>query len=145
MVIQNAYALHTNYRSENGRYWLLGSFSRMKHVVNEIGGIIPTSVDSTSLYFTYEDAKVWLQQSRARELRQEYHLYQEFKLGNGLQFYHVLDRKIQALVFESLLSGSDGLFYPKERLIDPDSTQNRNDFSEWKNELGLKGTYKGFY
>lgn len=64
MVVQNAYSLHTNYRSENGRYWLLGSFSRMKHVVNEIGGIIPAAVDSTSLYFTYEDAKVWLQQSR---------------------------------------------------------------------------------
>lgn len=81
----------------------------------------------------------------ARELRQEYHLYQEFKLGNGFQFYHVLDRKNQALVFESLLSGSDGLFFPKERLIDPDSTQHRNDFAEWRNELGFKGTYKGFY
>ena len=145
MVVQNAYALHTNYRSENGRYWLLGSFSRMKHVVNEIGGIVPPSVDSSSLYFTYEDAKVWLQKSRARELRQEYHLYQEYKLGNGLQFYHVLDRKNQALVFESLLSGSDGLFFPKERLINPDSTQHRNDFAEWRNEVGLKGTVKGFY
>uniref|UniRef100_UPI0040484F98 putative porin n=1 Tax=Algoriphagus sp. TaxID=1872435 RepID=UPI0040484F98 len=145
MVVQNGYAFHTNYRSENGRYWLLGSFSRMKHVVNEIGGIIPPAVDTTSIYFTYEDAKVWLQQSRARELRQEYHLYQEFKLGNGLQFYHVLDRKNQALVFESLLSSSDGLFFPKERLIDPDSTQNRNDFSEWRNELGIKGTVKQFY
>jgi hypothetical protein len=117
----------------------------MKHVVNEIGGIVPPSVDSSSLYFTYEDAKVWLQKSRARELRQEYHLYQEYKLGNGLQFYHVLDRKNQALVFESLLSGSDGLFFPKERLINPDSTQHRNDFAEWRNELGLKGTVKGFY
>jgi hypothetical protein len=145
MVEQNAYAFHTNYRSENGRYWLLGSFSRMKHVVNEIGGIVPPSIDPTSIYFTYEDAKVWLQESRARELRQEYHLYQEFKLGNGFQFYHVLDRKNQALVFESLLSGSDGLFFPKERLIDPDSTQNRNDFAEWRNELGFKGTVKGFY
>ncbi|NDE62547.1 MAG: hypothetical protein EB038_10225, partial [Cyclobacteriaceae bacterium] len=117
MVVQDAYALHTNYRSENGRYWLLGAFSRMKHVVNEIGGIVPPSVDPNSIYFTYEDAKVWLQNSRARELRQEYHLYQEFKLGNGLQLYHVLDRKNQALVFEALLNTKDADFYPKERFV----------------------------
>lgn len=145
MVVQNAYALHTNYRSENGRYWLLGAFSRMKHVVNEIGGIVPPSVDPNSIYFTYEDAKVWLQNSRARELRQEYHLYQEFKLGNGLQLYHVLDRKNQALVFEALLNTKDADFYPKERLVNPDTTQHRNDFSEWRNEFGMKGTVKGFY
>lgn len=29
MAEQNAYGLHTNYRSENGKYWLLGAFSRM--------------------------------------------------------------------------------------------------------------------
>ncbi|MFV8227136.1 putative porin, partial [Christiangramia aquimixticola] len=52
MAVQNAYAFHTNYRSENGKYWLLGAFSRMKHTVNEIGGIIPPEVDPNSLYFT---------------------------------------------------------------------------------------------
>lgn len=146
MVEQNAYSLHTNYRSENGKYWLLGSFSRMKHEVWEIGGIIPPEVDSTSLYFTYEDAKVWLQNSRARDLRQDYHLYHEYKLGNGLQVYHRLDRKNQNLVFESLINTSDSLFFNTERLNDqPDTTQNKSDFAEWRNELGVKGSYKGFY
>lgn len=145
MTVQNAYAFHTNYRSENGRYWLLGAFSRMKHTVNEIGGIIPPEVDPNSLYFTYEDAKVWLQNSQARDLRQDYHLYHEYKLGNGLQFYHVLDRKNQNIVFRSFLNTSDSLFFNKNRFINPDTTLNRNDFAEWKNELGLKGTFKGFY
>lgn len=145
MVVQNAYALHTNYRSENGKYWLLGAFSRMKHVVNEIGGIIPPEIDPNSLYFTYEDAKIWLQNARARDLRQEYHLYHEYKLGNGLQFYHVLDRKNQNMVFEAFLNTSDSAFFNKNRFINPDTTQNRNHFAEWKNEVGLKGTFKGFY
>lgn len=145
MTVQNAYGLHTNYRSENGRYWLLGAFSRMKHVVNEIGGIIPPEVDPNSLYFTYEDAKVWLQNTRARDLRQDFHFYHEYKLGNGLQFYHIFDRKNQNLVVESLLDTPDALFFNSNRFNNPDTTQNKNDFEEWRNEFGLKGTFKGFY
>jgi hypothetical protein len=145
MAEQNAYSLHTNYRSENGKYWLLGSFSRMRHVVNEIGGIIPPEVDSTSLYFTYEDAKIWLHNSRARDLRQDYHVYHEYKLGNGLQLYHTLDRRNQNVVFDSNLNTDDSLFFNKERLNGQDTTRNVSDFAEWRNEFGVKGSYKGFY
>jgi hypothetical protein len=145
MAEQNAYSLHTNYRSENGKYWLLGSFSRMRHVVNEIGGIIPPEVDSTSLYFTYEDAKIWLHNSRARDLRQDYHVSHEYKLGNGLQLYHTLDRRNQNVVFDSNLNTDDSLFFNKERLNGQDTTRNVSDFAEWRNEFGVKGSYKGFY
>lgn len=145
MAEQNAYSLHTNYRSENGKYWLLGSFSRMRHVVNEIGGIIPPEVDSTSLYFTYEDAKIWLHNSRARDLRQDYHVYHEYKLGNGLQLYHTLDRRNQNVVFESNLNTDDKLFLNDKRLNGQDTTRNISDFAEWRNEFGVKGSYKGFY
>lgn len=145
MAEQNAYSLHTNYRSENGKYWLLGSFSRMRHVVYEIGGIIPPEVDSTSLYFTYEDAKIWLHNSRARDLRQDYHVYHEYKLGNGLQVYHTLDRRNQNVVFESNLNTDDKLFLNDKRLNGQDTTRNISDFAEWRNEFGVKGSYKGFY
>jgi len=145
MVEQTSYSLHTNYRSENGRYWLLGNFSRMKHVVNEIGGIIPPEEDSTSVYFTYEDAKVWLRNSQARDLRQDYHFYHEYKVRDGLQIYHVFDRKSQDIRFDALLNSTDSLFYPSTRLLEPDTTRNIHDFSEWKNEFGLKGTFGGFF
>lgn len=145
MANQNAMAFHTNYRSENGRYWILGAFSRMMHRVDEIGGIIPPEIDSTSIYFTYEDAKVWLQNSNARDLRQDYHVYHEYKLGNGLQVYHVFDRKNQNVAFFSNLNTADSLFYPKERLVNQDTSLMRQDFAEWRNEFGLKGSYKGFY
>ncbi|GMQ27783.1 putative porin [Algoriphagus confluentis] len=145
MTEQNAYGLHTNYRSENGKYWLLGAFSRMRHLVNEIGGIIPPEVDSTSLYYTYEDAKVWLRNSRAIDLRQDYHLYHEYKLGNGLQVYHVFDRKIQKLTFLANLNTTDSAFYNTNRFQESDTTRNFHGFAEWRNELGVKGTYKGFF
>jgi hypothetical protein len=145
MTQQNAYGFHTNYRSENGRYWLLGAFSRMRHFVNEIGGIIPPEVDSTSLYFTYEDAKVWLRNSKTSDIRQDYHVYHEYKLGNGLQLYHVIDRKNQKLRFFANLNTSDSLFYNQNRFNNPDTTNNYSGFSEWRNEFGVKGSYKGFY
>ncbi|WP_244887417.1 putative porin [Algoriphagus faecimaris] len=144
MVNQTSYSFHSNYRSENGRYWILGNFSRMRHIVNEIGGIIPPEVDSTSVYFTYEDAKVWLRNSQARDLRQDYHIYHEYKVRDGLQIYHVFDRKNQDLTFEANLRSTDSLFF-SNRNFNPDTTRNYNDFAEWRNEVGFKGTFGGFY
>ncbi|WP_255590546.1 MULTISPECIES: putative porin [unclassified Algoriphagus] len=145
MVDQTTYSIHTNYRSEDGKYWFLGNFSRMRHVVNEIGGIIPPEVDSTSVYFTYEDAKVWLRTSQARDLRQDYHFYHEYKVKDGLQIYHIFDRRKQDLVFDAPLTNSDSLYYPSTRLNRQDTTRNFNDFAEWRNEFGFKGTFGGFY
>ncbi|PZX49334.1 putative porin [Algoriphagus chordae] len=146
MVVQNSYSLHTNYRSENGKYWFLGNFSRMLHKVNEIGGIIPPDVDSTSVYFTYEDAKVWLSHTQARDLRQEYRFYHEYSIRDELQIYHIFDQKNKDLTFEADLTTSDSLFYPSNRFNDQlDTTRNFSDFKEWGNELGFKGSFKGFY
>lgn len=145
MATQNSYSFQTNYRSENEKYWVLATFSRMRHVVDEIGGIIPPEVDSTSLYFTYENAKVWLNNSRARDLRQDYHIYHEYKLKDGLQLYHVFDRKKQNLVFDADLTTSDALYFPDTRFNQKDTTQNINNFGEWRNEMGFKGTFGGFY
>jgi hypothetical protein len=145
MATQNAYSFQTNYRSENEKYWVLATFSRMRHVVDEIGGIVPPEVDSTSLYFTYENAKVWLNKSRAIDLRQDYHIYHEYKLKDGLQLYHVFDRKKQNLGFEANLTTSDSLYYPVTRFNQQDTTQNINNFGEWRNEMGFKGTFGGFY
>jgi len=101
MVEQTAYSFHTNYRSENGKYWFLGNFSRMRHVVNEIVGIIPPEEDSTSVYFTYEDAKVWLKYLKLEICDKELPFYHEYKVKDGLQIYHIFDKKSQDLTFEA--------------------------------------------
>lgn len=145
MTEQNAYSFQTNYRSENEKYWILATFSRMRHLVNEIGGIIPPKVDSTSVYFTYENAKVWLNKSRATDLRQDYHIYHEYKLRDELQVYHVFDRKKQNLVFVADINSSDVAYFPDRRFNNQDTTKNVNNFSEWRNEVGFKGTFGGFY
>lgn len=151
MVVQNSYSLHTNYRSENGKYWFLGNFSRMLHKVNEIGGIIPPEEDSTSVYFTYEDAKVWLSNTQASDLRQEYRFYHEYSVRDELQIYHIFDQKNKDFTLTAALNSRDSLFYPASRLnalsdsTQLDTTRNYSDFKEWGNEVGFKGSFKGFY
>ncbi|WP_339869924.1 putative porin [uncultured Algoriphagus sp.] len=151
MVVQNSYSLHTNYRSENGKYWILANFSRMLHKVNEIGGIIPPQEDSTSVYFTYEDAKVWLSNTQASDLRQEYRIYHEYSVRDELQIYHIFDQKNNDFTLSAAMNSSDSLFYPSARLnalmdsTQLDTTRNYSDFKEWGNEVGFKGSFKGFY
>ena len=139
MTDQNSYSLQTSYQSEDGKYFLLGNFSRMRHLVNEQGGIVPPSVDSTSLYFAYEDSKMWLRNSRAIDLRQDYHLYHQYELLKGWQVYHVFDKRKQEVSFVSNLNSADSLFFNPNRFQYQDSTRNVNHFSEWRNEMGFKG------
>lgn len=148
MVVQNSYSLHTNYQSQDEKYFLLANFSRMRHVVNEQGGIIPPEVDTTSLYFTYVDAKVWLRNSIAVDLRQDYHVYHQYEILKGWQAYHVFDKKKQQVTFLADLSTSDADFFNENRYNSSDTanvhsvantTNNHNHFSEWRNEAGFKG------
>nr|HAD52861.1 hypothetical protein [Algoriphagus sp.] len=64
---------------------------------------------------------------------------------DGLQIYHIFDRRKQDLVFDAPLTNSDSLYYPSTRLNRQDTTRNFNDFAEWRNEFGFKGTFGGFY
>ncbi|MBW3466476.1 hypothetical protein EGN73_01445 [Arthrospiribacter ruber] len=149
---QTSYSLHTNYRSENGKYFLLANFSRMKHQVREQGGIIPPEIDETSILFAYEDAKVWLRNSRAIDLRQEVHLYHEYELYKGLEVYHSFDWKLQQMNFNANLGSGDSTFfnlYNPARFNTLDSTANHFRFAEVRNEAGFKGDlgplfYKAF-
>src|SRR5690606_29871618 len=139
MVVQNSYALHTNYQSDDEKYFLLAGFSRMRHLVNEQGGIIPPEVDTTSVYFTYQDSKVWMRNSRAVDLRQDYHVYHQYEIVKGWQAYHVFDKKKQLVTFFADLSTTDSTFFNKNRYNSsdttnaysrPDITNNHNHFSE---------------
>lgn len=154
LVVNDSYSFHTNYKSENDKYFLLGTFSRMRHVANEQGGIIPPSVDSTSLYFTYENSKVWLRNSRAVDLRQDYHIFHQYEILKGWQAYHVFDKKKQAVTFFSRMNTQDSLFFNSNRFNSSDTlqtqsrrdtTNNHNHFSEWKNEVGFKGDFGPVY
>ncbi|EKB48549.1 putative porin [Cecembia lonarensis] len=144
----NSYSFHTNYKSENEKYFLLANFSRMKHKVNEQGGIIPPEFDENSILFAYEDAKVWLRNARASDLRQEVHLYHEYELVKGWQVYHIFDRKKQEVSFFANLNTADSLFFVNfnpDRFNNQDTTRNLNTFTVWRNEAGFKGDIGPLY
>ncbi|WP_226389012.1 putative porin [Penaeicola halotolerans] len=138
MVTQDAYSIQTNYQSEDKRYKALAHFSRMNHVVNESGGIIPPALDSTSELFEYRDAKVFLQEAVAQDLRQSYHLYHQYELRKGLEVYHVMNKLNHFVRYSDQLEGIDSLYYPRY-IFSTDSTRESFRFSEFSNEVGFKG------
>lgn len=148
LAVQNAYSMHTSYKSENGKYLLLANFSRMKHVVEEQGGIVSPDFDETSELFAYQDAKVWLKNSVAQDFRIDYHLYHQYEIVKGWQVYHVFDRRHQNVLFTANLNSSDSSFFNifnPPRLIASDSTKNQNLFRELRNEVGFKGDLGPLY
>jgi hypothetical protein len=153
---QNAYSFHTNFKTKDEKYLMLFAFSRMRHLVKEQGGIIPQSIDSTSIPFAYQDSKVWLRNSRAIDLRQDYRLYHQYSLLKGFQVYHILDKQKQSVQFLSNLNSPDGEFFkffdqrnyptaPMPPFFSADSTKNITHFSAWTNEAGIKGDIGLFY
>ncbi|MGY6560036.1 MAG: putative porin [Nitritalea sp.] len=142
-TVQNSYGFNTNYTSEDGKYLLLASFTRVRHLVNEQGGIIPQAVDSTSLPFAYEDAQVWLRQAQATDLRQEVKLFHQYELLQDQQVYHSFDRRKQEVFFAApLTTPQERVFFDRfhpERFNRADSTLNFNRFVAWTNEFGVKG------
>src|SRR5690606_28664794 len=68
-----------------------------------------------------------------------------------LQIYHIFDQKNKDFTLSAAMNSSDSLFFPSDRLNFPmdstqlDTTRNYSDFKEWGNEVGFKGSFKGFY
>jgi len=147
-VLSHSYDFQTDYRSPDRKYHVLFNFGRTFHKVNETGGIRDTTavVDSTGaiLYnqlFDYDDEDINLRNAEGGELRQQYHLYQEYKLNSLLQFYHEFDRTNRMNIFNnSSPSAETDVNYFDQFLIRTDSTVDQTRFVYFQNEVGLKGS-----
>lgn len=146
-VTSTAYDFFTFYRSKDDRYQLLANFSRMNHTVNEMGGIsyIGSLEDNSPEIIEYDDSGSMLQgRARSGQLNVRFHVYQQYKLNELAEVYHVLDRSTQRneYIHPSLDNNSD---YYHQILISPDSTTDRLEQTYWQNELGLKGDVNHLY
>lgn len=102
---------HTNYRSKNSKYTLLLHFINMNHALDEQGGVLPgqqfsAAGDTLLNRYAYEgDARLSsgtvstltsrVQGPHGREIRNDWHLYQQYVLDQGFQIYHRLDYRRQ--------------------------------------------------
>lgn len=140
-ALSHSYDFFTDYQTPNKKYRILFNFARTYHRVNETGGI--RTEDSVVIYdnlFGYEDADINLRNAEAGELRQQYHIYQQYKINNILQAYHTFDRTKQMNTFGNTdPDGPDDVDFFDRFLIRTDTTADLTKYYYVQNEIGLKG------
>jgi hypothetical protein len=144
-VVSTAYDLFTYYHTKDRRYHLMANFSRLKHSVEESGGIaVPVIPEDITDIIRYEESPIRLQNAESQLLRINYHIYQQYKLSELGGVYHRLTRQTESNEYlDSPLSTDIG--YYNQALISTDSTTDRLHQQSWQNELGLKGELSNLY
>lgn len=146
-AINHYYDLYTHYATPKEQYRLVFSFRRIRHRVNENGGLtfIPTATSATtkdSTYASYFGPRVTtvLRAATSIEQRNEMHFFHQFALGK-FQPYHILDYKKQINWFKDDPATEVNIFFDPLLIDSPagrfvDSTR----FSFLQNQFGLKGS-----
>ncbi|CCH53925.1 hypothetical protein BN8_03059 [Fibrisoma limi BUZ 3] len=157
LLAQNwGFLAHTNYRSKNKKYTLLLHFINMNHSIDEQGGVLPglrieTGAERDTVEVPYDyTGNSRLVFANGRELRNDWHLYQQFVLDQGFQIYHRLDYKRQKNYYQDDTlrvnqeprQGYPG-FYP-DILTDSSRIEQDNRFRAVDNQFGLKGVFRNF-
>lgn len=136
MTISHYYDAYTTYRSKDERYRLLFEYRRIRHRVNENGGVVDGTVTEESKLFD-KDASINLTGAVTEEKRATVHLFQQYQLAKPAQIYLMNDYFIQINKFSDQTS-SEGSYYDYKRA---DSVQ-AGDIAQletYQNEAGLKG------
>lgn len=140
----NYYDFFTTLQSKDSSYRIFVNFRRMLHRVNEFGGV--NVDDSTDLFEFFDiNAKPWLTTASTEDLRTNFHLFHQYTVGSGLQFYHVLDRYKQKNKFLDERNPGQARFFDFIPL-QTDSIRDATTLRTFRNELGIKGNLlKLFY
>jgi hypothetical protein len=140
--------LFTAYQSENDRYWMTANYRRMRHRVEETGGVriirAPTA-DSTlaSLFDLNNTAR--LTGTTSFDQRNELNFFHRYKITKELQLYHRLKNARQINWFRSDVTpgNQNTTFFDTISYDVPERERSRAldsvRFSTVDNEVGLKG------
>jgi len=171
---QHAVVFYTRWISKDSTYHILGHFSHLNHFLNDQGGLLLPNIDRRSqeglLNNFAENGSSQLAPSRggqqlvrSNDFRNHWHLYHQYKFGNGFQVYHIFDRQMQRYSYQDLqprypdsllatVSRPNRRFYPDVFLASPtrtfyyleNQTRDQMRFVLYENRFGLKGTYQGW-
>lgn len=147
----NYYDAYTAWRNADSTYHIFASIRRMFHRVNEFGGVRLDEDDSTGLLGYFDvDARPWLTTASSEDLRTNFHIFHQYAIGSGLQFYHTLDRYKQKNKFLDVKNEAQDLFYDFLETSEADSVKDATTIRTVRNEVGIKGNisklfYNGYY
>ncbi len=153
-VVHYAFDIHTNYRTKNKKYQLLCHFYRVRHHVQELGGIKKTIQKNLDDWFTKSvDKNLDNVMNKIYQLR--YHAYHQYTFTKKYQIYHVFNWVKKNHIFSIYPLSSKEVFFlgsPKkytEKKIDGKEevvVNEKNYFRSYNHELGIKGDiYNWFY
>ena len=151
---QWAVLLHSNYRSRNNKYRILGHFNYFDQGTNDQGGVKLTTGQTPTAALNYLDNTAILSNSTSQSNDQflKFHVYHEFIGFKGLQFFQRFDletRKVKYRDMDFDMSLADR-FYPKTYInyiqapSVPDSMYNENQWNSYSHQTGIKGVFRKF-
>ncbi|MEP5791789.1 MAG: putative porin [Cyclobacteriaceae bacterium] len=148
-VVGTVFDVYTYYKHPEKPYSAMLNVVNMGWDVEETGGVYVADLPSATNdeLFEYEDSEIQLNDAVSNDKRLNVHLYHQYAWQKQLQFYHEFDFISQNNSYkdfgtatdpESSIYNSYGDFY-NQFLIAPDSTYERFNWNEVRNEVGIKG------
>ncbi|MEQ8627715.1 MAG: putative porin [Ekhidna sp.] len=144
-VVGTSFTGYTHYKHSTLPYQAMASYSSMSHKVVEQGGARPTTDSLRTDFFLFDNALVRLDQAQSIVKVSRWHVYQDVKIADQFQLYHVFDYRKETNIYQDYetSTGPGGYNYYTdfydEFLIDSDSTHERSVFTSLSNEVGWKG------
>ncbi len=143
-ALSNTMDFFSYYHSKDNKYTFIVNLMRFDHSVVETGGVEVGEDTTRNALFQYEDAIIKLYNAQNSDLRLQLHQYQEYKRSEFMEFYWETLYKRQTNEFTDFLL-SDSPDYYEVFLIAEDSTQEKSEYRELKNEIGIKGNISKFF
>ncbi len=143
LVIHHSYEFYSTFLSKDSSYFLLGSLKRMRHRVNDNGGVFLNNRDSLYADYFSQNIQPFLTTAQSEELRTQAHLFHHYQLARPFQVYHIFDAGRQFNAYRDNPAGEQNRFFydtlviPVARLA---NTNDQNDFTFVQNEMGIKGS-----
>jgi hypothetical protein len=142
-TISHYYDLYSSYKSKNDRYLLLINYSRIRHRINENGGIYLVSDTTVNGYYDV-NAQPYLLAAQTEEQKNVLHVFHQYQLASPFQLYHRMDITKQINRFTDQASSEPNYdeyfsFTSSDADIETEDVSDGSDFKTIVNEAGMKG------
>ncbi len=159
---QTALYVSTQYESKSKKYKLLFHYAHLNQIVNEQGGIIKNGELPDSGRFAYRESAAKLgSTARNWQTHNNFHLYQQYKIGEGLVGFVISDANRQRDAYGDAFRDSTALanrvdYYPNIGVLSSTigrlplyhfsntSTDESTIYWQFDNKIGWKGRWRKF-
>jgi len=139
---------YTTFKSKNEKYFLLFNFRRIRHKVNENGGIVVKDklVLDPSLFDI--NASPVLTSSQSEWYYRNIHLFHQYEVVKGINVYHKADFTKQTNEYSDDMKVAPQNYYPYREKVDTlknDKISDKTLFQSMQQEIGAKSDIGKFF